>query len=310
MEPLHTMSKFLQIKSPSAFKHQSVKTDRNLLSGDWAHFPDLLDAHNVTLKRRRLKTLQINVGKLCNQTCRHCHVEAGPRRTEQMTRETAERVIELIDLERPKNLEVVDITGGAPELNSQFRYLVEEIRQRRLRVIDRCNLTVLFQPGQEDTAKFLGDQQVEIIASLPCYSSENVTQQRGNGVFAQSIQALQLLNTIGYGYEDSGLTLDPVYNPVGPFLPPIQEELQEEYKLHLSQDFGIVFNRLYTITNMPIRRFLYDLKHSGKLEEYMALLVNSFNISAAENVMCRDMISIGWEGSIFDCDFTSTFTKI
>tara|TARA_B100000686_G_scaffold340820_1_gene417113 strand:- start:1871 stop:2917 length:1047 start_codon:yes stop_codon:yes gene_type:complete len=297
------MSKLLQIKSPSAFTHQSVKTDRNLLSGDWAHFPDLLDAHNVTLKRRRLKTLQINVGKLCNQTCRHCHVEAGPRRTEQMTRETAERVIELIDLERPNNLEVVDITGGAPELNSQFRYLVEEIRQRQLRVIDRCNLTVLFQPGQEDTAKFLGDQQVEIIASLPCYSSENVTQQRGNGVFAQSIQALQLLNTIGYGYEDSGLTLDLVYNPVGPFLPPLQEELQEEYKLHLSQDFGIVFNRLYTITNMPIKRFLYDLKHSGKLEEYMALLVNSFNVSAAENVMCRDMISIGWEGSIFDCDF-------
>lgn len=296
------MSKILQIESPSAAQHQKM-ADRNMLSGDWAHFPDLLDTHNFTLKRRRLKTLQINVGKLCNQTCRHCHVEAGPRRTEQMTRETAERVIELIDLERPNNLEVVDITGGAPELNSQFRYLVEEIRQRRLRVIDRCNLTVLFQPGQEDTAKFLGDQQVEIIASLPCYSSENVTQQRGNGVFAQSIQALQLLNTIGYGYEGSGLTLDLVYNPVGPFLPPLQEELQEEYKLHLSQDFGIVFNRLYTITNMPIKRFLYDLKHSGKLEEYMALLVNSFNISAAENVMCRDMISIGWEGSIFDCDF-------
>ena len=277
--------------------------NRDRLEGDWPHFSSVLRRHELSVTRRRLTTLQVNVGKLCNQTCRHCHVDAGPRRKEQMTRETAERVVELMDLPGAEHLALVDITGGAPELNPCFRYLVIEARARACRVIDRCNLTVLFQPGQEDTAEFLRLHNVDIVASMPCYSQENVDKQRGDGVFAKSIEALQLLNSLGYGKEGSSLTLDLVYNPVGPFLPPEQIELEGDYKERLAEDFGIVFNSLFTITNMPIKRFLYDLKHSGELEEYMTLLVNSFNVETVDGVMCRDLISLGWEGTIYDCDF-------
>ena len=298
------MSELVQIEIPSAAAPPRVtRSNRDLLAGDWPRFHEVLDGHEFLLERRRLTTLQVNVGKLCNQTCRHCHVEAGPRRTELMTRRTAERVVELMDLPGAEDLDLVDITGGAPELNPQFRFLAAEARARGFRVIDRCNLTVLFEPGQEDTARFLRDHQIEVVASLPCYSSENVTRQRGEGVFARSIEALQLLNSLGYGREGTGLVLDLVYNPVGAFLPPDQEELQEDYKERLLADFGIHFNRLYTITNMPVKRFLYDLRHSRQLEEYMTLLVNSFNLQAAENVMCRDLVSIGWEGTLYDCDF-------
>ena len=300
------MSELVHIETAAARpapRPRVTKSNRDLLAGDWPRFSDVLDEHAFLLERRRLTTLQVNVGKLCNQTCRHCHVEAGPTRTEQMTRRTAERVVELMDLPGAEDLDLVDITGGAPELSPQFRFLAGEARARGLRVIDRCNLTVLFEPGQEDTAGFLRDHRVEVVASLPCYSSENVTRQRGEGVFAKSIEALQLLNSLGYGQEGTGLVLDLVYNPVGAFLPPDQEELQSEYKERLLADFGILFNRLYTITNMPVKRFLYDLKHSHGLEEYMTLLVNSFNLQAAENVMCRDLVSIGWEGTVYDCDF-------
>ena len=300
------MSELVQIETPSAAaapRPRVTRSNRDLLAGNWPRFHEVLDGHGFLLERRRLTTLQVNVGKLCNQTCRHCHVEAGPRRTEQMTRRTAERVVELMDLPGAGDLDLVDITGGAPELSPQFRFLAAEARARGFRVIDRCNLTVLFEPGQEDTAGFLRDHRVEVVASLPCYSSENVTRQRGEGVFGRSIEALQLLNSLGYGREGTGLVLDLVYNPVGAFLPPDQEELQEDYKERLFADFGIVFNRLYTITNMPVKRFLYDLKHSCQLEEYMTLLVNSFNLQAAENVMCRDLVSIGWEGTLYDCDF-------
>ena len=299
------MSELVQIKTPSAPapRPRVTRSNRDLLAGDWPRFSDVLDGHGFLLERRRLTTLQVNVGKLCNQTCRHCHVEAGPTRIEQMTRRTAERVVELMDLPGAEDLDLVDITGGAPELSPQFRFLAAEGRARGFRVIDRCNLTVLFEPGQEDTAGFLRDHRVEVVASLPCYSSDNVTRQRGEGVFARSIEALRLLNSLGYGREGTGLVLDLVYNPVGAFLPPDQEELQGEYKERLLADFGIVFNRLYTITNMPVKRFLYDLKHSGQLEEYMTLLVNSFNPQAAEDVMCRDLVSIGWEGTLYDCDF-------
>ena len=248
------MSEKVHIETAAAMpapRPRVTKSNRDFLAGDWPRFSDVLDKHSFLLERRRLTTLQVNVGKICNQTCRHCHVEAGPTRTEQMTRRTAERVVELMDLPGAEDLDLVDITGGAPELSPQFRFLAGEARARGLRVIDRCNLTVLFEPGQENTAGFLRDHQVEVVASLPCYSSENVTRQRGEGVFAKSIEALQLLNSLGYGQEGTGLVLDLVYNPVGAFLPPDQEELQSDYKERLLADFGILFNRLYTITNMP-----------------------------------------------------------
>ena len=275
----------------------------NILTGDWPSFSHALAENGLSLTRRTLRTLQVNVGKQCNQTCRHCHVEAGPRRREIMTRETAERVVELMDLQGAEDLETVDITGGAPELNPHFRYLASQARQRGLRVIDRCNLTVLFQPGQEDTPQFLHDHAIEVVASMPCYARENVEKQRGQGVFEQSIRALQLLNRLGYGKPGSGLVLNLVYNPVGPFLPPSQAELESDYHERLLEDFGILFNHLLTLTNMPISRFLYDLEHAGQLEDYMTLLVNSFNVANLDSVMCRDLISVGWDGQIYDCDF-------
>ena len=283
---------------------RAVRTvQRDELVGSWPSFERTVAERAAPLLRRRLTTLQVNVGKLCNQTCRHCHVEAGPRRPEQMTHATAVRVVELMKLSGSEDLSLLDITGGAPELNPNFRFLVEAARAHGLRVIDRCNLTVLFEQGQEDTAQFLCDNQVDIVASMPCYSRENVEKQRGHGVFAKSIKALQILNDLGYGQPGSGLPLDLVYNPVGPSLPPSQAELEADYKERLGEDFGIVFNGLYTITNMPIKRFLYDLKHAAQLDEYMHLLVDSFNPENAEDVMCRDLISIGWEGELYDCDF-------
>ena len=288
---------------PNAVARRTRKAKREHLEGSWPSFASFLRQRQLPLRRRQLTTLQVNVGKLCNQTCRHCHVEAGPRRTEMMTQATAERVVELMDVAGSDHLDLVDLTGGAPELNPVFRFLVRSARARDLRIMDRCNLTVLFEPGQEDTAKFLGDHGVEIVASLPCYTSENVDAQRGEGVFDKSIRALRLLNDLGYGRKESGLVLDLVYNPVGPFLPPSQSELESDYRERLLQDFGIVFSSLFTITNMPIKRFLFDLKHAGKLDEYMTLLVDSFNDPTVENVMCRSLLSIGWEGTIYDCDF-------
>ena len=276
---------------------------RDELLGNWPSFEHTIAECSALLSRRHLTTLQVNVGKLCNQTCRHCHVEAGPRRPEQMTRTTVARVIELIDMAGGEGLDLMDITGGAPELNPNFRLLVEGARARDFRVIARCNLTVLFESGQEDTATFLRDNEVDIVASLPCYSRDNVEKQRGEGVFAKSIEALRLLNDLGYGLPGSGLSLDLVYNPVGPSLPPSQSELESDYKERLREDFGVVFNDLYTLTNMPIKRFLYDLKHSAQLDEYMDLLVDNFKPGNAEDVMCRDLISIDWEGQIYDCDF-------
>ena len=277
--------------------------DRDTLTGDWPAFAQTLAARDQTLQRRALTTLQINVGKLCNQTCRHCHVEAGPRRKEIMTAETAARVVELMDGAGGEGLETVDLTGGAPELNPEFHFLAAAARERGLRTIDRCNLTVLLQTGQEETARFLADHHIEIVASMPCYSRDNVDHQRGDGVFDQSIRALQLLNDLGYGQEGSGLVLNLVYNPVGPFLPPDQGELEADYHERLREDFGIRFNQLFTITNMPIKRFLYDLKHQGELDNYMTTLVNSFNVHNLDNLMCLDLISIGWDGQIYDCDF-------
>lgn len=239
-------------------------------------FEQTLVAHGAgRLIRTQTRTLQVNVGKLCNQACHHCHVEAGPKRTEIMPRHVAERVIGLL-ISSPR-IETLDITGGAPELNPNFRLLVTQARRLGRHIIDRCNLTVLFERGQEDLAEFLADNHIEVVASLPCYTAENVDQQRGRGVFGKSIRALRLLNSLGYGRPGSELTLNLVYNPLGAFLPPPQEKLEADYRKQLREHFGIEFNRLFTITNMPIKRFAEWLVHEGKHESYMGLLVNHFN---------------------------------
>ncbi|MGH7819239.1 MAG: arsenosugar biosynthesis radical SAM (seleno)protein ArsS, partial [Candidatus Binatia bacterium] len=259
----------------------------------------MLHRHRLwPLRRGVVKTLQVNVGKLCNQACHHCHVDAGPRRKEIMRRATAERVIDL--LAESSTIETADLTGGAPELNPNFRYLVESARSLGRRVIDRCNLTVLFEPGMEGLADFLAECEVEVVASLPCYTATNVEKQRGHGVFDKSIEALRWLNRLGYGRPRSRLVLNLVYNPLGAFLPPPQTKLEADYKRELGAAFGIEFNRLFTITNMPIKRFAAELARSGKEEEYMGLLVNHFNPGAVEGLMCRSLVSVGWEGTLYD----------
>lgn len=253
------------------------------------------------LTRVETTTLQVNAGKLCNQACHHCHVEAGPKRTEIMQAHVADRCLGL--LANSPAITTVDITGGAPELNSNFRRLVVNARSLHRRVIDRCNLTVLLEPGQEDLAHFLAANQVEITASLPCYTAENVEKQRGKGAFDKSIRALQLLNELGYGKPGSDLVLNLVYNPLGASLPPAESKLEADYKRELQNGFGIEFNRLFTITNMPIKRFAEYLSRTGKQREYMSLLVNHFNPVTVENLMCRSLVSVGWDGKLYDCDF-------
>lgn len=264
-------------------------------------FIQTIDERGLDLRRTRPEILQVNIGRRCNQACHHCHVESSPLRTENMAKQTVDRLLEL--LENSKGIHTVDITGGAPELNPHFRSFVSGVRKLGLSVIDRCNLTILFEPGQESTADFLKDNSVHIIASLPCYSKENVEKQRGRGVFSKSIEALKILNRLGYGKDGTGLELDLVYNPTGPFLPPAQEKLEANYKRELRELFGIDFNRLFTITNMPIKRFLQDLERSGKLDFYMELLASHFNPHAAAGVMCRSLVSIAWDGTLYDCDF-------
>ncbi len=264
-------------------------------------FRNMLERHQLKLQRAKTEILQVNIGRRCNQACHHCHVESSPLRTENMTAPTVQRLLEL--LRNSTSIHTVDITGGAPELNPHFRMFVSEVRAMGLAVIDRCNLTILFEPGQEDTAAFLKDNSVHVIASLPCYSRENVEKQRGRGVFNKSVEALRLLNQLGYGKSGTDLQLDLVYNPGGPSLPPAQEKLELDYKRELLELFGIEFNRLFTITNMPIKRFLQDLERSRKLESYMELLVTHFNPHAVQGLMCRNLVSVGWDGQLFDCDF-------
>jgi radical SAM/Cys-rich protein len=253
------------------------------------------------LRRGAVTTLQVNVGKLCNQACHHCHVDAGPRRTEILKAETAARIIEL--LERSPTIDTVDITGGAPELNGSFETLARAARALQKRVIARCNLTVLFEPGMERLPEIYTRNQVEIIASLPCYLEDNVDKQRGSGVFEKSIAALRLLNGLGYGLPDSPLALHLVYNPLGAHLPPPQSALESAYKAQLRSRYGIEFHRLFTITNMPISRFADQLAREQKTEAYMGLLVNHFNPDTLPGLMCRSLVSVGWEGSLYDCDF-------
>lgn len=249
------------------------------------------------LRRIPLQTLQVNVGRRCNQACRHCHVEAAPWRTEMMDEATYAPIAAWIERHRPP---VVDITGGAPELSEWFRPLVEVSRRAGCRVIDRNNLTILTEPGFGDLPRFLSEHAVEVIASLPCYSVENVRRQRGNGVFERSIEGLRLLNAVGYGTR---LPLHLVYNPVGPTLPGSQGELEADYREALRVNFGIEFTGLYTITNQPIARFAEDLRSRGELEAYQELLVSAFNPATLEGLMCRSTLSVGYRGELYDCDF-------
>ena len=264
-------------------------------------FSERLAAKGFELRRTKTEILQINVGKLCNLTCVHCHVNAGPKRKEIMTRKTIDRIIDWL---AKTEIPTVDFTGGAPEMIPDFRYFVDRAKelQPSRHVIDRCNLTILLEPGYEDLAHFLAKHSVEIIASMPCYSPENVNAQRGEGVFEGSIAGLQLLNSLGYGIKPE-LSLHLVYNPVGAFLPGPQAELEADYKRELKGHFGIVFNKLYTITNLPIGRFASYLRHNGKLGEYMDLLISAFNPATIEGLMCRNTISVGWRGEVYDCDF-------
>lgn len=261
--------------------------------------PLLLKTDFPPISRESISTIQVNLGYVCNLSCVHCHVNAGPTRTESMSGETVDQLIELIDAVRPQSL---DLTGGAPELNPHFKRLVFAARERGVEVIDRCNLTILFEPGQEDLAQFLADQGVTITASLPCYLEENVEQQRGKGVYNDSIRALRLLNDLGYGHaEDRQLNL--VYNPIGAQLPPPQTSLEADYKRELKQRYGVLFNQLFAVTNMPISRFGAVLLSSGEFTSYMQLLRNSFTADNLATVMCRSLISIDWQGFIYDCDF-------
>jgi radical SAM/Cys-rich protein len=266
------------------------------------HFPSTLARHGLgPLRRAAPTTLQVNVGKRCDLACHHCHVEAGPKRTETLDARTAGRVLEL--LAREPALATLDLTGGAPELCAQFRPLVEGARRLGREVIDRCNLSVLLLPDQSDTAAFLAEQGVRIVASLPCYTRENVDQQRGRGVFAASIEALRRLNALGYGRPGSPLGLDLVYNPQGASLPPDQGALELRYRAELRGLFGIEFHRLFTITNVPILRFAHALAREGREAEYLSLLVAHFNPRTVEGLMCRSLVSVGWDGELYDCDF-------
>ncbi len=254
-----------------------------------------------TLEPEPIEILQLNLGKLCNMTCEHCHVDAGPDRREVMTRETADACLTVI--RNTPSIHTVDLTGGAPEMNPQFRHLVSEARALGRHVIDRCNLTILLGRGFEDLPGFLAEHQVEIVASLPCYLEENTDAQRGNGAFSKSINALTRLNELGYGVEGSPLKLTLVFNPVGPSLPPDQQMLEEAYRRELRSRYGIEFTRLFTITNMPISRFLDALVRDGKFDEYMQKLQDAYNPAAVSGLMCRNTLSVGWDGLIYDCDF-------
>ena len=252
------------------------------------------------IKKNIFTTLQVNIGYKCNQKCAHCHVDAGPQRWEMMNSFNLALIPRVLEI---YNLNILDITGGAPELHPQFRQLVLQTRRLGVEVIDRCNLTILDEPGHEDLAEFLAENKVVITASLPCYDKSNVDNQRGKGVFERSILALKKLNSYGYGKEGNDLMLNLVYNPQGAVLPPPQEKLEEDYRRILSNKYQISFNKLYTITNMPIKRFSSQLEAEGALMNYQKLLIDKFNPSNMDNIMCKNIISVDWQGFLYDCDF-------
>ncbi len=252
------------------------------------------------IQRRPLETLQVNLGYRCNQACTHCHVDAGPKRTEMMSEETVSLVV---DYAIERGVGTVDLTGGAPELNEHFRAMVRRLRAAGIRVIDRCNLTILTEPGQEDLAAFLAAEGVVVVASLPCYQDDNVDRQRGNGVFQRSIRGLALLNEQGYGAPGGALELNLVFNPQGATLPPEQGALEADYKRHLEAEYGIRFNKLLAICNMPIQRFAHELKREGLLDRYLVTLIDAHQDDNLEAVMCRSLVSVDWQGYLYDCDF-------
>ena len=262
--------------------------------------PMLMVSGFPAVVRQELDTLQVNLGYKCNLSCTHCHVAAGPNRTEIMSKEVVEDIIRFLRL---RQVGTLDLTGGAPEMNPHFKYLVEETQAMGVKVIDRCNLTILLEEGFEGMARFLADQGVEIVASLPCYAEQNVDKQRGKGVYQESIAALLKLNELGYGREDSDLVLNLVYNPGGPFLPPPQVLLEEDYKTQLYETQGIVFNSLFALTNMPISRFGSFLLSKGEFHNYMDLLKNSYAEENLTSLMCRSLVSVDWQGYVYDCDF-------
>lgn len=266
-----------------------------------ATLPLLVRTSFPALRRRAVDTLQINLGYRCNQSCQHCHVNAGPNRTEEMSRDTIDALLAFLD--RSPGVRTLDLTGGAPELNRHFRDLVVAARARGVHVIDRCNLTILEEPGQDGLAEFLASHGVEVVASMPCYLEDNVDRQRGNGTFHASIRGLERLNALGYGQTGSGLTLNLVYNPQGASLPPPQEALERDYKRHLAARFGVVFNRLFTLANMPIQRFGSMLVSKGQFSGYMDLLRSAHRAENLVQVMCRSLVSVDWQGHLYDCDF-------
>lgn len=269
---------------------------------DTGVFQSSLSAHSLApLARGAVTTVQVNLGKVCNQACSHCHVDAGPSRTEDMSRATIDRILDLVA--SSTSVKTVDITGGAPELNAGFRHLVRQSRALNKHVIDRCNLTVLMEPGMDDLADFLAANAVHVMASLPCYTSENVDAQRGNGVYGRSIEALKLFNSKGYGMPGSKLFIDLVYNPGGAHLPGPQDELEKRYREELYERHQVQFNNLLTLTNLPVLRFAEWLHKRGQYESYMQLLVDSFNAATAPSLMCRSMVSVSWDGGLYDCDF-------
>lgn len=293
------------MKSLKAQGHLYADTEAQLekLNEDsFEKFEDKLQTFGMfPLKPTGIDILQINVGKMCNQTCKHCHVDAGPDRKEIMTRETMELCLDIL---RQHDIQTVDLTGGAPEMNPHFRWFVEEISKLGRQVIDRCNLTIIrANPKYHDLPEFFAKHKVEVVSSLPHYTALRTDRQRGDGVFGRSIEALKMLNAIGYGIEGTGLKLNLVYNPTGAILPAGQETLEAEFKRQLKRKFDLEFNNLYVITNLPISRFLDYLIASGNYEEYMQKLVDAFNPAAAQGVMCRNTISISWDGYIYDCDF-------
>ena len=285
--------------------HEQLEILEHNHSGDFLLGPfqnKLKQSGLYPLRPTGIETFQVNLGKMCNQTCTHCHVDAGPDRTEIMTKGTMQQCLDV--LKNNPSLKTIDLTGGAPEMNPGFRWFVEEIKKLDRHIIVRCNLTIILANKKYlDLPEFFKENHIEVISSLPCYTKDNTDRQRGNHVFEKSIKALQMLNEIGYGKEESGLILNLVYNPAGAFLPPSQQALEKEYKEVLMKEFGVVFNHLFTITNLPINRYLDYLLISGNYEKYMEKLVDAYNPVAAANVMCRSTISIGWDGYIYDCDF-------
>ena len=263
-------------------------------------FGEKLFSHNLDLRSNEIEILQVNVGKLCNQACKHCHVDASPKRTEIMRRETIEACLDIL---RKYKIPTLDITGGAPEMIPDFRLLVTEARKTGAKIIVRHNLTVMFEPNQEDLPEFFRENEVEVVSSLPYFLAQQTDAQRGTGVFDKSVEAIKRLNAVGYGIENTNLILNLVCNPVGAFLPPPQKSIEADFRRELKTRYDLHFNNLYTITNMPVARFLDYLRRSGNEEKYMQKLVQAFNPQAVEGLMCRNTLSVDWTGKLFDCDF-------